>query len=103
MRPTQCFRNTETMNPRKPLLHYSLFRLSSAHENKTIAYRPRFSGTGHSAGQAKEKANPKTANATMSVGQSLAGHVIQMVDGEAQDAKIKSDAEYYVLYHSASW
>lgn len=55
------------------------------------------------AGQAKEKANPETANATMSVGQTLAGHVIQMVDGAAQDAKIKSDAEYYVLYHSASW
>ena len=38
-----------------------------------------------------------------SVFASLKGKLIELKDGKAEDAKISSDVDYYVLYHSASW
>ncbi|MEM7014703.1 MAG: hypothetical protein AAF585_24845 [Verrucomicrobiota bacterium] len=37
------------------------------------------------------------------VAAALKGKLIEVKDGEVQDATIPDNMEYYVLYHSASW
>ena len=43
------------------------------------------------------------ATATAKVPASLEGKLIELKDGKIQDAKIKGDLDYYLIYHSASW
>ena len=48
----------------------------------------------------EEKSKEKKAN---KVATSLNGKLIELKDGKISDAKISSNVDYYVLYHSASW
>jgi len=48
----------------------------------------------------EEKSKEKKSN---KVATSLNGKLIELKDGKISDAKIPSNVDYYVLYHSASW